>query len=94
MLMKLLSHTTPLVNISGHMQLEPLMMARIALDDPLWDGDGCAPDNSCCNQTGMLPWFYRNLPQEVGDDIEVRLCGSESHANEEAYVELVEIYVQ
>ena len=38
---------------------------RIALEDPLWDGDGCGPDNSCCNQTG-LPWFYRTLPQEVG----------------------------
>ncbi len=66
---------------------------RIALDDPLWDGDGCGPDNSCCNQTG-LPWFYRNLPQEVGDDIEVRLCANEGIANEEVYVDLVEIFVQ
>ena len=66
---------------------------RIALEDPLWDGDGCGPDNSCCNQTGM-PWFYRTLPQEVGDDIEVRLCGSDDINNEEAYLELVEIFVQ
>ena len=66
---------------------------RIALDDPLWDGDGCGPDNSCCNQTG-LPWFYRTLPQEVGDDIEVRLCANEGIDNEETYLELVEIYVQ
>ena len=66
---------------------------RIALDDPLWDGDGCGPDNSCCNQTG-LPWFYRNLPQKVGDDIEVRLCANEAIANEDVYVELVEIFVQ
>ena len=66
---------------------------RIALDDPLWDGDGCGPDNSCCNQTG-LPWFYRNLPQEVGDDIEVRLCANSGTGDEEVYVELVEIYVQ
>ena len=66
---------------------------RIALDDPLWDGDGCGPGNNCCNQTGM-PWFYRTLPQEVGDDIEVRLCSSQAIANEEVYAELVEIYIQ
>ena len=58
---------------------------RIALDDPLWDGDGCGPDNSCCNQTG-LPWFYRNLPQKVGDDIEVRLCANQGIADEEIYM--------
>jgi len=66
---------------------------RIALEDPLWDGDGCGPGNSCCNQTG-LPWFYRTLPQEVGDDIEVRLCGNNGIDNEEAFLELLEIYVQ
>ena len=66
---------------------------RIALDDPLWDGDGCGPDNSCCNQTG-LPWFYRNLPQKVEDDIEVRLCANQGIADEEIYLELLEIFVQ
>ena len=29
---------------------------RIALEDPLWDGDGCGPGNTCCAQAGML-WF-------------------------------------
>ena len=66
---------------------------RIALEDPLWDGDGCGRDNNCCKQTGM-PWFYRTLPQKVGDDIEVRLCGSDGIDNEEAYLELLEIFVQ
>ena len=66
---------------------------RIALEDPLWDGDGCGPGNNCCNRPGM-PWFYRTLPQEVGDDIEVRLCGSSDITNEETYVDLLEIYVQ
>ena len=27
-----------------------------ALEDPLWDGYGCSPGNSCCAQAGM-PWF-------------------------------------
>ena len=66
---------------------------RLAYDDPLWDGDGCGEGNSCCDQTG-LPWFHRTLPQEVGDDIEVRLCCSNHLSNENIYVDLVEIYVQ
>ena len=66
---------------------------RIALDDPLWDGEGCGEGNSCCNQTGM-PWFYRVLPQEVSDDMEVRVCANEGLDNEGVYVDLLEIYVQ
>ena len=66
---------------------------RIALDDPLWDGDGCGPDNSCCAQAG-LPWFCRTLPQEVSEDIEVRLCSDQDTLNEEIYVDLLEVYVQ
>ena len=66
---------------------------RIALEDPLWDGDGCGPGNNCCNQPGM-PWFYRTLPQEVDDGIEVRICGNQDISDEETYVELLEIYVQ
>ena len=64
-----------------------------ALDDPLWDGDGCTPGNSCCNQAGM-PWFYRTLPQEADGDIEVRICANRVPSEEEAYLELVEIYIQ
>ena len=66
---------------------------RIALEDPLWDGDGCGPGNGCCAQAGM-PWFYRTLPQEVSEDIEVRLCSDEGIENEEVYVDLLEVYVQ
>ena len=66
---------------------------RIALEDPLWDGDGCGPGNSCCAQAGM-PWFCRTLPQEVSEDIEVRLCSDQGIANEEIYVDLLEVYVQ
>ena len=66
---------------------------RIALEDPLWDGVGCGPGNSCCNRTGM-PWFYRTLPQEADGDIEVRLCANEGVGNEGTHLELVEIYIQ
>ena len=66
---------------------------RIALEDPLWDGDGCGPGNNCCNQTGML-WFRRSLPQEVSENIEACLCSDQGISNEEIYVELLEVYVQ
>ena len=66
---------------------------RLHLEDPLWDGDGCGPGNSCCAQAGM-PWFCRTLPQEVSEDIEVRLCSDEGFSTEEAYIELLEVYVQ
>ena len=63
----------------------------VYIDDPLWDGDGCGTGNNCCAQPGM-PWFCRTLPQEVDEDIEVRFCGNE--ANEDVYVELLELYIQ
>ena len=67
---------------------------RIALEDPLWDGDGCSGSgNTCCAQAGM-PWFCRTLPQEVSEDVEVRLCSDQYNSNEEIYVDLVEVYVQ
>ncbi len=66
---------------------------RLYREDPLWDGDGCGPGNSCCAQAGM-PWFCRTLPQEVSEDIEVRLCSDEGVSNEEIYIELLELYVQ
>ena len=66
---------------------------RIALEDPLWDGYGCGPGNNCCAHAGM-PWFCRTLPQEVSEDIEVRLCSDEGISTEEIYVDLLEVYVQ
>ena len=67
---------------------------RIALEDPLWDGDGCGPGNTCCAQAGM-PWFCRTLPREVSEDIEVRICADgDRDADEDTYLEILEIFVQ
>ena len=43
-------------------------------------------------QAGM-PWFCRTLPQEVSEDIEVRLCSDEPHTGEDTYIELLKLYV-
>ena len=42
-------------------------------DDPLWDGAGCGPLNTCCS-FNTPPWFYKQLPQPTTDDIEMRVC--------------------
>ena len=42
-------------------------------DDPLWDGQGCGPNNNCCTFNSP-PWFNVRLSSPTTDDIEVRLC--------------------
>ena len=66
-------------------------------DDPLWDGAGCGPLNTCCSFNNP-PWFYKQLPQPTTDDIEFRLCTSSKWGsgvfNEDVFIEIIDIYVQ
>ena len=66
---------------------------RIYTHDPLWDGRGCGPRSTCCSFNSP-PWFCKQLPQPTMDDIELRLCSDQSTSNEDALIELVELYVQ
>ena len=59
--------------------------------DPLWDGAGCGPLNTCCSFNNP-PWFYRQLPQHTTDDIEMRLCLDQG-GGEGMEVEMVDIYI-
>jgi len=61
--------------------------------NPLWDGDGCPANNSCCTDVDQ-PWFFRQFVMDKKDDIEVRLCANEAFSNEAVVVEQIEIYVQ
>ena len=65
--------------------------------DPLWDGQGCGSP-PCCDLTSppgvTTPWFCKQLPQATTDDIEVRICGDEGASNEDAPVELIELYIR
>ena len=63
------------------------------INDTLWDGVGCPPENSCCYVAGM-PWFFRQFPTTTTGDIEVRICSDESFSNEAVVVEQIQIYVQ
>ena len=62
-------------------------------DDPLWDGDGCGPTNTCCT-FNKPPWFSKELPQPTTDNIEVRLCADYTLSHEDIPVELIELYVK
>ena len=62
-------------------------------DDPLWDGAGCGPENSCCYDAGM-PWFFRHFPTNTTGDIEIRICYDEPFSNEAVAVEQIQLYVQ
>ena len=61
-------------------------------DDPLWDGAGCGPLNTCCSFNNP-PWFYKQL-QPTTDDIEVRVCRDQAATDEDIAIEMVEIYIQ
>ena len=62
-------------------------------EDPLWDGEGCGPNSSCCTFNSP-PWFCKHLPHPTTDDIEVRVCGDQDVNNEDTPLEQVELYIQ
>ena len=62
-------------------------------DDPLWDGQGCGGNSTCC-EFNNPPWFCKQLPQPTTDDIELRLCGNERISNEDTPIEIVEMYIR
>ena len=62
-------------------------------NDPLWDGDGCKPSNTCCTFNNP-PSFHNNLTSPTTDSIEVRLCADNTIADENFAIELIEIYIK
>ena len=43
-------------------------------NDPLWDGQGCGLNSTCCVFRNP-PWFFKRLPQPTTSNIEMRVCG-------------------
>ena len=60
-------------------------------EDPLWDGAGCGPLNTCCSFNNP-PWFHKLLPQPTTDDIEMRAC--KDYHQEDVAIETIELLVQ
>ena len=61
--------------------------------DPLWDGQGCGSNSSCCTFNSP-PWFNVQLSSPTTDDIEVRICGNEGIGIEDTPIHLLERYVR
>ena len=67
----------------------------VHINDPLWDGEGCGPTNTCCydpQREVNPPWFVKTLSSPTSDDIEMRMCRP-NHAGSTPF-EIVEFYVQ
>ena len=61
--------------------------------DPLWDGQGCSGLNQCCSFNSP-PWFYRELPRLVSNDIKLQINLDEASTNENIAIEKIDLYVQ
>ena len=64
-------------------------------NNTLWDGKDCYPGGKCCDNE-RLPWFWRTLPQETSDNVEVRWCVSyysEGIGYGKVSTELLEVFV-
>ena len=64
-------------------------------NDPLWDGQQCnGLEGPCCPANSAMPWFYQSLDAHTTDDIELRLCASSPHGNEEVPLDIIELYIK
>ena len=61
-------------------------------NNTLWDGKDCYPGSKCCDNE-RLPWFWRTLPQETTDDVEVRWCTTNGIGHDKVSTELLEVFV-
>ena len=59
--------------------------------DPLWDGKDC--EGQCCSDGKSPPWFNVEFNNTTTDDIEVRICGDQGTPDEDAPIQLMEIYI-
>ena len=59
--------------------------------DPLWGGEQCESEGSCCS---TAPWFTVDLVNPKIDDIEVRICSDSRDTEEDTPIQLLEVYVQ
>ena len=62
-------------------------------DDPLWDGQGCISNSTCCSLNNP-PCFTKTLATPTTDDLELRLCFYHHSSYEDVAVELIELYVK
>ena len=64
-------------------------------NDTLWDGQQCnGLEGPCCPANSTMPWFYRSLDTHTNDDIELRVCASRLHDDDEVPLDIIELYIK
>ena len=68
---------------------------KLYTSDPLWDGQGCGPNEvPCCSAPG-IPWFHRDYGNTTSTEyIELRVCSNQGTSDEDVPVKYYEIYVK
>ena len=61
-------------------------------DDPLWDGQMCTGIEASCCTNPNLPWFNKTLTAPTNEDIELRLCRTDTA--EETPLQVIELLVR
>ena len=59
--------------------------------DPLWDGEQCESEGSCCS---TAPWFTADLVNPTTDDIEVRICSNNYEDEEDTPIHFLGLYIR
>ncbi len=62
-------------------------------DDPLWDGQNCGADSTCCSHN-TPPWFYKELSVATRNDVEVRICSDMGTNQDDTPFKVLELYVK
>ena len=62
-------------------------------NDPLWDGQLCSYEGSCCSNGRNPPWFSVDIINPTTASIEVRIC-SDFDTSEDTPIQLLELYIQ
>ena len=68
--------------------------AKLYIDDPLWDGEGCGGQEGPCCTHDTIPWFHKVFESATNDYIELRVCSDQGTANEDTTVSMYEIYIK
>ena len=63
----------------------------VFLDDPLWNGKGCAT-GTCCSFNNP-PWFYKELPLPTSDSLKITLYLNSGSSDENIFITEMELYV-
>ena len=65
--------------------------ARGNYSNPLWDGQGCTVSPGTYCNVNNPPWFNKQLPKRITDNIEMRMCKWGS--GDVSTITLIELYV-